>query len=344
MKFYGQKLNDFLKSKNANKQFLLVYGSDAGLVHECIKKIINTFILSSNKSDCISRFTGPELKNEPEKLWSSAHSLSLFNEQQVIVISEASNTLTESIKYLITNKEKSWPIIIEAGELNPQSSLRQLFEKNDTCAAIACYPDEGAQLHRVFRETLNGFNLAAPDNVISYLEYLLGGDRLLIKKELVKLSLFLNPSNKKNQVINIEDVQKCVVNSSIESLEKLIFATGSGNQYNVDYLMTKYFANDTNPLKLIRALQKHFQRLHFVRLKLDEGEKLENITKLLKPPIFFKWKETFKNQTKIWSVPKLNKVLKLLIDCEIQCKTTGMPSTFLCMHLLLKISQGAKLS
>lgn len=342
MKLSGKRLDEFLRAARPSKNFVLVYGPDQGLVHERAKDLAGKWVVNLKDPFAVSEFAADQLKSDLARLSDAATSLSLTGEDQVIWVRDGGDKITDIIKSVIEDPVKAWPIIVEGGELAPRSSLRKLFESHDKCAALACYADEGRGLERVITETLRSEGVTADREAITYLMEMLGGDRLVIRGELEKLALYAKGKEASTGVINGEDVLSCIGNSSMTSLDELVYAVGNGNQPGIDAALIKAFSDGLNAVAIIRAVQRHFHRLHIVKGQMEQGDSLDKAVSGLRPPIFFKWKDAFQRQANTWSLERINGALALSTECEAQCKTTGMPAEVLCNRALMRIAQGAR--
>ncbi len=342
MKISGRGLDDFLRAPRPSKNFILVYGPDQGLVRERARLLAGKCVDDLKDPFSVCEFTGAQIKADPACLSDAATALSLTGEDRVIWLRDAGDTTTAPLQTVEAGDVTSWPIIVEAGELAPRSSLRKFFESNKNAAAIACYADEGRGLERVFAETLANEGLTANPEAMACLGTVLGGDRLIIRGELEKLALYVKSKDDAPTVVTGDDVLACIGDSSSAPLDNLVYAVGNGDQTAIDTALNRAFAEGLNPVAIIRAVQRHFHRLHLVRGQIDQGTPADTALSGLRPPIFFKWKSAFQRQSQIWTSARIAGALDLATECEMQCKSTGMPAEVLCNRALMRIAQGAR--
>jgi len=342
VKLAGRALEEFLRASQPSKNLVLVYGPDQGLVRERGKVLAGKCVDDLKDPFSVCEFTGSQLKGDPASLPDAAMALSLTGDNRVIWVRDANDSLTDSLKSIETSNTEAWPIIVEAGELIPRSSLRKFFETSKNAAAIACYADEGRGLERVITETLSGEGLRASPEAIAYLGDVLGGDRLVIRGELEKLALYIKGKDDGTTLVTGEDVQVCIGDSSSAPLDNLVYAVGNGEQAAIDTALTRAFAEGLNAIAIVRAIQRHFHRLHLVKGQAEQGATIDAAISGLRPPVFFKWKDAFQRQARIWSLERIATVLELATECEMQCKSTGMPAEILCNRTLMRIAQGAR--
>ena len=339
MKFSGKKLRQFFDCTPPQYNFNLFFGPDQGLVQERGRDLKDRFLGDQNHSGNVTEIYSSTIKDDDTSFIAAAHSLSLFGEKQLLLIRDGADSITNNVKKVIENSTLSWPIIVLAGDLSPRSSLRSYFEKHKHCAAVPCYAEEGKDLEALFIEILKEQNLNITKEGLSYLNQFLGGDRMVIRQELTKLSLFTNPAKNGQNLITGEDVISCIVPSTKTSTTDLIFEICKGSSPAADHIFPRLLGQGVSAIQINRALQQHLYRLYFVRSRLDAGEKYEAVLKSLKPPIFFKLQHAFKIQTLNWTLPKLYYAMSLLLECEIQCKKTGTPEDLLCRRTLMRVSQ-----
>ena len=342
MKLYGNQIDTLLNHEELAYSYILLFGPDQGLMHDCAKKIANKYLGLSHAQSSILSFSTSQVKDDPSTLFNAIKSLSLLNAKQIIRIRNGDDSLAIIFEELIDNDMSLWPIIIEAEELSPRSKIRRLFEKQPTCIAIGCYPDEGSSLKAFIQNVLRDHQLNPTDEALLFLCQYLGGDRLVIRSELEKVALYSKKDPNIAETLTSKDVESCISYSSIGSMDKINFAITGGQDQTADLLLIKALNDGVLPTTILRAIQNHFYRFYFVVTKIENGLSFETASSALRPPIFYKWRLEFKTQSKKWSSAKLQKALSLLLECEIKCKKTGMFPETLCSYLILKLSNVAK--
>lgn len=342
MKFTGKKLSDLLSKPKLGVKAALLYGPDQGLVREYAQKLSLKCVSNLNDPFAVTEFTGPQLKADPSILVDAVYSLSLAGGECVVLIRDAQDSIADTLDYIFSQTTQAWPILIEANALTPRSALRKMFEQQTNLASIACYPEEGQALETFIKNFMTQEGLAIDPSALGFLCSSLAGDRQIVRRELEKLALYcLAKSDDANKVTEADSIA-CVGDSSETSLDNLVFSVGDGNQANIDKTLTKAFSEGINPVVAIRAIQRHFQRLHFVHGQMSEGGSLDQALGKLRPPVFFKRKADFQRQVRNWTPDKLNRALMLATENEIDSKTTGLPAEILCGRTLMRIAQAAR--
>ncbi len=109
----------------------------------------------------------------------------------------------------------------------------------------------------------------------------------------------------------------------------------------LDRALQRAFDEGVNSVAVVRAAQRHFQRLHLAAGGVAAGNTPDQAMKTLRPPVFFKRAAAFRGQLQAWNVARLAGVLEALTDAEIACKTTGVPAEASCCRTLLAIARRA---
>jgi DNA polymerase-3 subunit delta len=96
------------------------------------------------------------------------------------------------------------------------------------------------------------------------------------------------------------------------------------------------------PIAILRALGRHFQRLHACAGLMAEGAPLDGAMKALRPPIFFRQADAFRAQLRLWGPADVNRALDWLTSAEKDCKSTGFPAETICHQTLLRLAASAR--
>ena len=233
------------------------------------------------------------------------------------------------------------PGIFEAGELATRSKLRALFEKRPDTVAIGCYPDEGRDLEGIVREhcTANGVSIAG--DALPALIGRLGTDRLAVRQELDKLVMYAGGPGSGVQ-ISLADVEAAVGDVKSASLDDIAFAVGGGDQRQLSIALDRAFAEGTSSVGIIRAVQRHIDRLHQIKAEVARGASVEDAMKRLRPPVFFKYTRAIAAQARAWSPADLARGLSLLLQTERECKSGLTIEESICERALLQLTQAAR--
>lgn len=345
MKIPHARCDGFVRKPDPDLCAVLIYGPDAGLVRERVEALVTAVAGTLDDAFRTAEIAAPDLRDDPARLWDEAAALSLTGGRRVVRVRNGSDRLSELLvdflKQAAASRAKAGAlVIVEAGELGPRSGLRKLFETAAHAAAVPCYLDEGRGLETVIRETLRKHGLTVTSEALAYLADHLGGDRVITRSELEKLALYVEGNNE----VGIEDAAACIGDSAARGLEDVAYAAAGGDQAELDRALNRVYFQGTNPITVLRAAARHFQRLHFASGMIAAGESVDKALDALRPRPFFKTEPRFRTQLKIWPLERIGTALELLMRAELECKTTGMPAAAICARALVRIAQSARRS
>jgi DNA polymerase-3 subunit delta len=82
-----------------------------------------------------------------------------------------------------------------------------------------------------------------------------------------------------------------VGDSAQRSLADIALAAGDGAHARMDHALHRAYREGANPVTILRAVSRHFQRLLAVRALVDGGDDLGQAVGRLRPPVFWKEKD-----------------------------------------------------
>jgi DNA polymerase-3 subunit delta len=327
LKIQPARAAQFLAAPPEVVRAVLFYGPDGGLVRERAEAL--TLQVAEDASDPfrVVEMSGQALGEDPARLADEAAAISFTGGRRVVRVRDAGERIVRIFQSFLEDAPGDAPgdtmIVLEAGDLPARSSLRKLFEKHDLAAAVACYRDEGRDLERVIRQSLDEAGLTIEPDALSFLRTHLGGDRQISRRELEKVVLY---KGKQTSPVSLTDVEACVGNSSALALDDVVDAVGLGDLPRLTTALPRCLAEGSTAIAVLRAVAQHFQRLHMVAGRRAAGESLDDALKSLRPPLFWKRKEAFTAQLRLWSLEDLGLALGRLLTAERKSKTTGVPA------------------
>jgi DNA polymerase-3 subunit delta len=344
MKIAPGQAEAFLRAPEPSLHAVLVYGPDAGLVRERVEALIAAVAEDPADPFRVSDLSGRDIIEDPARLVDEAAALSLTGGRRVVRLRQAEDALAPELKAFLAAPQGEALIVVEAGDLGARSPLRKLFDGAKAGAALACYRDDARSLPALIRETLRDLGREASPDALAYLGANLGVDRQLSRRELEKLALYMGPVGGPGGArIELEDAQACVGDSAALSLESLAFAVAGGEPAEAERGLARSLQEGTPPVAALRAVARHFQRLHLAAGLSARGLPLDDAVKRLRPPPFWKVAPRFKAQARGWPAAALARALARLLEAEAACKQTGAPAATICARTLLELAAKAPL-
>ncbi len=339
MKLPAQRVASFLASPDAGMRATLIYGPDAGLVRERAARLAIAICPDLNDAFRVTELDGGGLSHDAARLNDEASSLSLIGGRRLIRVRDADDRCgTVFDKFLKALPPGDAFILVEAGDLSPRSSLRKAFEASKSAAAaIACYLDGPRELAELAREVFATHKISARPDAMQYLGAHLGGDRGISRQELEKLALYVGDGG----VVDEDAVMASIGDTAELTIDDVVYAAADGDTSQLERALNRALGEGAQPVSLLRAELRHFQRLHLAGTRLAAGKSEEEALKL-RPPLFFKLMDRFKRQLRVWPPARAQAALDALHTAEAQTKTTGLPSETICRETLMRIARGAR--
>ena len=335
MKLTAAQTTQFLQKPDPAIAIILLYGPDAGLVHERAEALARKSVDDIHDPFRVAILTGAALHESAARLADEMSAQAWGGGRRLVRVQQANESMVASLaSYLSSAPETDNLLLIEAGDLDKRSKLRALCESGAKAVAIACYVEEGAARQKIVTDILLAEKLSVQRDVLLFLCDILPPDRLAMRSELDKLALYARGKT----TINMDDVLATVHDAGAAELDDLIFAVASGESKRAALLLDRLFAEQISVVALLRSAQRHFLRLQWARHQMDNGLSAGEAVKKLQPPVFWKYADIMSAQLRRWPPAKIERALQRLFETEASVKRTGTPDIAVCSQLLLSMS------
>ncbi len=298
----------FLKTPDPACRAVLVYGPDAGLVTERASALAEMFARKAPGSTEVVRLDDRDLAEDPARIEVELRTQPMFAERSVIRVTTGARLDAASLKATLAEPSENF-LIVEAGNLRPDSGLRKLFERDKTAVALPCYADERA-LAGMIDDELAEAGLSIDSNARTYLMTRLGADQAFSRSEVAKLALYASGG----ETISADDVEAIVGDAAEMALENFVYAASAGDAAVALRELQRLSAAGTNKAAALAALGRHFTQLHRVASAQAAGGSFEDAVKSLRPRPHFKREPVFLAHCKRWGATRLAQALPLIQD------------------------------
>lgn len=334
----GKEIDAFLARPDAGRPIILLYGPDAGLVRERADALIASAVDDPNDPFSLVKLDGDELSAEPSRLVDEAMTVPLFGGRRAIRIRAGSRSFASGVDTLAEMPVKDCRIVIEAGELRPESPLRKACEKAKTAVAIGCYPDTERDLAKLMEDELRVANLRIAQDARGALMSFLGGDRQASRNELRKLTLYAHGKGE----ITLDDVMSVVADASELKLDPIVDGAFAGRPDIVETEFAKAMIAGTYPGVIISAAQRQAAWLHKSALAIADGTPASAVLDGGFPRLHFSRKPAVETALRNFSVARLAGVIEQLATAALDTRKQSTLAAAIAQRTLMAIAANAK--
>lgn len=338
MKLAPARVEAFLAAPDPATRAVLCFGPDGGLVRERADRIARAVVPDLADPFRIAFLAADAVAAAPGRLADETQQLSLVPGRRLIRVREAGDGVGGVFeRFLAKLPPGDALLLVEAGDLAARSSLRRAFEAAKLAVAIPCYADGAEELRGLVRGVLTAHRITASADAVQHLVEHLGSDRGLSRQELEKLALYVGDGG----TLRYDDAAALVGDSAALSVEDVVFAAADGDAPSLERSLSRAFEEGETPVAVLRAEQRHFQRLFLAGARHAAGASAEDAMASLRPAVFFRRRDRFRRQLELWPPRRAAQVLQTLSAAELDAKRTGLPAEAICRDALLRIVRGA---
>jgi DNA polymerase III subunit delta len=334
----GKEIDAFLARPDPGRPIILLYGPDAGLVRERADALLASAVDDPNDPFSLVRLDGDELSAEPSRLVDEALTVPLFGGRRAIRVRAGSRSFASGVDTLADTPLKDCRIVIEAGDLRPESPLRKACERAKTAVAIGCYPDTERDLGKLIDDELRLANLKIAPDARASLMALLGGDRQASRNELRKLTLFAYGEGE----VTLDHVMAVVADASELKLDPIVDGAFAGRPEVVESEFAKAMVAGTYPGMIISSAQRQAAWLHRSALAVAEGTPAASLLEGGFPRLHFSRKPMVEIALRNFSPPRLVAIIDQLGAAALDMRKQPTLASVIAQRTLLSIAVNAR--
>jgi DNA polymerase III subunit delta len=344
MQIKPYQAQNFINNIAQNKEVFgaLLYGPEAGLVEIYGRQIAKAIVADQSDPFLIANLSATKLDEDKGILADEFASMSMLGGRKLIKV-EGSNKVTESLKMVFDGKKNKdfQPagdnfVLICAGDLEKNSSLRKFTQNNPFIASIACYEDDEGTIANIVAQKFKEQGFTFDKDAIAILLGKFGKNRQIIVNEIEKLALFMGA--KKH--ISAQILQDSIADIAQISAFGLVENFADRNLAKCQFFLDKLFTEKTSPITILRFLNAYLNKLILVQNNLAQGANLALEMKI--QGVFFKQEQAFKKHLQIWPAARLNNISLKLQELEIKCKNNAFDGQILLAAFVNFALKGAK--
>jgi DNA polymerase III subunit delta len=328
----------FVARPNPERPIVLLFGPDAGLVHERAEKLINASVDDPRDPFALVRIEGDALASEPSRLVEEAHTVPLFGGRRAVWIKSGSRNFAAAVEAVVASPPVDCRIVIEAGDLKRNAPLRAICEKARSAAVLPCYADNERDLARLIDDEMRDAKLTIAPDARAALVSLIGGDRQASRSEIRKLALY---AHGKDRVV-LEDVIAVVADASALGLDAVVDAAFAGRASDTEAQFSKALSAGTSSGSIMSWALRYVTQLHKARVALDAGEDTFTAMRSFMPPVHFSRADTVQAALRSWTAPRLERAMEQLAEAALNVRRTASLADSLAQRALLSLAVSAR--
>ena len=338
MKVAAGKVEGFVKAPPAAIRAFLLYGPDSGLISAHGRTLARQ-IVCDNDADPFNavRLAPEDVRKDPARLGDELAATTLMGGQRVVTChgfgERERGTVLAALEVAAGGENR---LIVLSGDLKPASKLRKAFEGTAACAAIPCYSDETRSLVQVIRETLAGAGMEADRDALALLSTSLGADRSLSLRELEKLILYKGRPGPVREA----DVAAIIADAAPLNLDTYLYAVTAGDLAGADAALQRLLDDGQAPIRVHNALTQHLAKfVEVLGAATASGSGVAAAAQALRPPLFWKVRETFIRQAGRIRPARLSAALRAAQGGGIDLRVSALPADLVLSRLTLRLCQ-----
>ena len=296
---------------NPVEKIFLFYGENFGLKNEFKKKIKAKY-----KNSKIINYYQDEIIKDETIFLNEVNNFSLFEEEKIFFINQASDKILEII--LKFEKEiEGTKVYLFSEVLDKKSKLRNFFEKSKLYGITACYLDNEITIKKIIQKNLKDFKILSPQ-AINIIYNNCGLDRIKLSNEIDKIKTFFQ--NKELQLDKLEEILNLRTNDDFNVLKDEAF---KGNKQKTNTLLSDTVFEEEKNIYYLNLINQKLDKLAQIN-QYKFNSNYEDAISKVKPPIFWKDKPIIIEQARRWDANKIRNILAKTHHIEIQIKSNSI--------------------
>ena len=306
--------------------FFLLYGENEGHKKQVIKEKFKKFY-----GENIYLYDENEILQNEEAFFNNILSKSFFKIEKLIIVTRITDKIKNIIEELLEKNIEDLVLVLNSGVLEKKSKVRTLFEKSKIAVCMPFYEDNNQTLSGMVNKFFRENKIPISQQSINLIVQRCRGDRQNLNNELEKIKSY----SKNKSKIEIEDLLKLTNLAENYSVSELIDACLSKNRKKMSNILNENNYSLEDCILIIRTLLAKSKRL----LKLTEETKdknIDDVISIFKPPIFWKDKETVKQQIKSWSYESIENLIFRINETELLIKKNSPNSVNILSNFIIE--------
>lgn len=335
MKLAPRDASAYFAKPDPNRTGLLIYGADAMRVALKRQQVIAALIGPAGEAEMrLARIPASELRKDPALLDDAVKAQGFFPGPRVAFVEDATDSLVATISAVLADwREGDAQVVVTASTLKPNSSLRKLFETHRNADAAGIYDDPPSRAEIEAELGRAGLKDVSPEALADLTLLSRALDPGDFRQTVEKLGLYMLSGT---GPVSPADVLAISPASTEAGLDEVLNITAEGRTREIDPLLRRLEAQGVQPVALCIGATRHFRTLHAAAS--DPGGASQGIARA-RPPVHFKMRDRMVRQAGKWGVSRLEQALSMLIDTDLQLRSSRpVPQMALMERTLIRLA------
>jgi len=319
----GASIKRFLEKPDKHIRAVLLYGPNESFAHEAAQKLAAWALGKSDDPYAITKLGEDEIKRDTAKLGDALAAQSLLGGPTIVWARISGKGADDSIAAALKVIEANGPsgfLIVEAGDLGGTADLVKKFGAATNAAVIAFYEETEAERASYAKALAKELGVTFDRDAEDYFLSALPADRGLARQEIEKLATYAHNLGRN---VSVEDLEALMAAEAERALDAASLAAAQGKAALAVESLARIDA--LSGVSALRALLRRLHQLRDARLLIDSGTSPEEAVAKLRPPVFWKERDTVASQARLWTSKKLNAAYDVMWTAEMRSKTAGAP-------------------
>ncbi|RAK57303.1 DNA polymerase III subunit delta [Phenylobacterium deserti] len=335
----------FLKAPEPGVRAALIYGRDMGVVRDRANQLAGKVVDRPDDPFDVAQLTDGDLADDGGRLEGELASQSLMGGRRLVRLRFATEkgALDKLAAEALERHAKGELnpdafLLVEAGALGRESTLRKVAEKAGGCVVIPCYEDEPGDVARLVRETLAQDQVSLNSDALAMFVARMPKERGVARQEIERLALFLGPGSGINATP--ADLEQFLGVEPEASLSDAAADAFGGRLAEAQSGIRRARQEGEPGPAAVRAIGNYLGRLRRTLTLAKSGAGLQEAAKA--SGVFWKQEREFLRQARAWTLEELDRIQPEVLAADKACKTAGSPDHLIAERLALTIAGRAR--
>ena len=319
-------------------RLILLCGPNVTRCQALVEELVQPLAQSAERVD----MTISDIADRPGRLNDEANSASLFGDKRYIVVrlnSGEAVRATGAIETLLASEAGGDPVFVIAPGMGDKTALAKTIGAAPDALIATCYETTPQEAVAAIQTIARNEGLQLSREMAQEIAALTSNDLVLARMEVEKIALYLDATPDNPQAPETDILLLLGAENDEEDINLLIQAALNGDAVRLAKEIAAARSQGISEIGLIRIMLRHLAKLAELRSKVDKGGNVDSVAS--HPSVFFKERDHFKRQLRIWSSAHIARLIERILQLEITMKSSGQPDQVLLEEELLLIARKA---